>query len=73
MSNPVTSYWRAYLRFLKSNQDIFNRQSKNFIEENRQVIEQALKQPHPLLGKIFIEPLSEAGEHLSRAWSPISI
>ncbi|MDU5649124.1 MAG: oligopeptidase A, partial [Haemophilus parainfluenzae] len=44
---------------------------QELIEENRQVIEQVLKQPH-FTWENFIEPLSEAGEHLSRAWSPIS-
>ena len=44
---------------------------QKLIEENRQAIEQVLKQPH-FTWENFIEPLSEAGEHLSRAWSPIS-
>ena len=44
---------------------------QELIEENRQAIEQVLKQPH-FTWENFIEPLSEAGEHLSRAWSPIS-
>ena len=44
---------------------------EKLIEENRQAIEQVLKQPH-FTWENFIEPLSEAGEHLSRAWSPIS-
>ena len=34
-------------------------------------MKQVLKQPH-FTWENFIEPLSEAGEHLSRAWSPIS-
>ena len=62
---------KAYLRFLKSNQSIFNQSIQKLIEENRQAIEQVLKQPH-FTWENFIEPLSEAGEHLSRAWSPIS-
>jgi len=44
---------------------------QELIEENRQAIEQVLKQPH-FTWENFIEPLSEAGERLSRAWSPIS-
>ena len=44
---------------------------QKLIEENRQAIEQVLKQSH-FTWENFIEPLSEAGEHLSRAWSPIS-
>ena len=44
---------------------------EKLIEENRQAIEQVLKQPH-FTWENFIEPLSEAGERLSRAWSPIS-
>ena len=62
---------KAYLRFLKSNRSIFNRQSKNSSKKIVKAIEQVLKQPH-FTWENFIEPLSEAGEHLSRAWSPIS-
>ncbi|MFU2048624.1 oligopeptidase A, partial [Avibacterium gallinarum] len=41
------------------------------IQENRDTVEQVLKQPH-LTWQNFIEPLTESGDRLSKAWSPVS-
>ncbi|MCW9717147.1 oligopeptidase A [Avibacterium sp. 21-599] len=41
------------------------------IQENRDTVAQVLKQPH-LTWQNFIEPLTENGDRLSKAWSPVS-
>ena len=44
---------------------------KQLIEENRATVEHLLKQPH-FTWENFILPLAEAGDRLSKVWSPIS-
>ena len=44
---------------------------KQLIEENRATVERVLKQPH-FTWENFILPLAEAGDRLSKVWSPIS-
>ncbi|MGV6987736.1 oligopeptidase A [Testudinibacter sp. P80/BLE/0925] len=44
---------------------------EQLIAEARQTVEQVLQQPH-FSWDNFVQPLSEAGDRLGRAWSPVS-
>lgn len=44
---------------------------EQLIAEARQTVEQVLQQPHVSWDN-FVQPLSEAGDRLGRAWSPVS-
>ena len=43
---------------------------KQLIQENRETVERVVNQPH-FTWENFILPLTEAGDRLSKVWSPI--
>ncbi|MCW9710062.1 oligopeptidase A [Avibacterium sp. 21-586] len=69
MSNPLLSE-TTLPQFSQIKPEHIQPAISQLIQENRDTVEQVLKQPH-LTWQNFIEPLTESGERLSKAWSPV--
>ncbi|MFZ7200406.1 oligopeptidase A [Avibacterium avium] len=70
MSNPLLSE-TLLPQFSQIKPEHIQPAISQLIQENRDTVEQVLKQPH-LTWQNFIEPLTESGDRLSKAWSPVS-
>lgn len=70
MSNPLLTY-SELPQFSKIKPEHIQPAIETLIQQNREKIENVLKQPH-FTWDNFIQVLSDEGEKLSRAWSPVS-
>ncbi|WP_373098870.1 MULTISPECIES: oligopeptidase A [Pasteurellaceae] len=70
MSNPLLSA-TALPQFSRIRPEHIRPAIEQLIQDCRQEVERLLKQPH-FSWENLIQPLTESGERLSRAWSPVS-
>ncbi|QQF81620.1 oligopeptidase A [Histophilus somni] len=70
MSNPLLTH-SELPQFSKIKPEHVQPAIEQLIRENRETVEQLLKQPH-FTWENFIQPLNDKEEKLGRAWSPVS-
>ena len=70
MTNPLLTP-TALPAFSKIEPQYIESAIKQLIQENRETVERVVNQPH-FTWENFILPLTEAGDRLSKVWSPIS-
>ena len=70
MSNPLLTL-TDLPAFSKIEPQYIESAIKQLIQENRETVERVVNQPH-FTWENFILPLTEAGDRLSKVWSPIS-
>lgn len=71
MSNPLLTH-SELPQFSKIKPEHIQPAIEQLIQQNRETVEQVLKQPH-FTWENFIQPLNDKEEKLDRAWSPVFI